>query len=213
MPHGVICLLLVILSPLLAAQEITGKVVSIADGDTLTLLNATREQVKVRLAEIDTPERAQPWGSRARQALSDQVFGEVVRVEVIDIDRYGRTVGRVYLDGQDINRELVRQGHAWVYRQYMTDETLLDDQEAARSAGRGLWGLPEAQRRPPWEWRQEPRSRVEEEQPVGTPLSCGSKGYCREMRSCTEAMFYFEDCGLTRLDGDGDDVPCETLCP
>jgi len=136
-----------------AATTYTGKVISIADGDTLRILYRGG-QLKIHLAEIDTPERKQPWGTRAKQALSDKVFGEVVDVVKVDRDRYGRIVGRIYLDGRDINREMVAEGHAWVYRKYMRDKTLLIDEAAARDAGLGLWSLPEAQRVPPWKWRR-----------------------------------------------------------
>jgi len=74
----------------------------------------------VRLGEIDTPESKQPYGSRARQALSDLAFGKPARVVVQDTDKYGRTVGRVYVGGVDVNAELVKQGAAWVYRQCAT---------------------------------------------------------------------------------------------
>lgn len=131
----------------------TGKVISIADGDTLRI-RYRDGQLKIRLAEIDTPERKQPWGTRAKQALSDKVFGQVVDVVEIDRDRYGRIVGRIYLGGRDINREMVAEGHAWVYRKYMRDETLLVDEAAAKDAGLGLWSLPEAEKVPPWEWRR-----------------------------------------------------------
>jgi endonuclease YncB( thermonuclease family) len=72
----------------------------------------------------------------------------------VDWDRYGRLVGKVWLDGRDVNKELVVEGHAWVYRKYMLDATLLDDEVSARAAGRGLWFLPEAEWTPPWEWRR-----------------------------------------------------------
>lgn len=119
------------------AEDLHGRVVSIADGDTLTILTGT-QQVKIRLAEIDTPERKQPWGNRAKQALSDKVFGKDVRVDVVDTDRYGRTVGKIWLGSRNINRELVREGHAWVYRKYMKDKSLLDDESHARKEKLGL---------------------------------------------------------------------------
>jgi endonuclease YncB( thermonuclease family) len=75
----------------------------------------------------------------------------VVRVEVTDTDRYGRTVGHVYLGDRHINREMVREGHAWVYRKYLEDQSLLEDEKVAREAGKGLWGLPEAERAAPCE--------------------------------------------------------------
>ena len=136
-----------------AGTTYSGKVISITDGDTLRILYQGG-QLKIRLAEIDTPERKQPWGTRAKQALSDKVFGRVVDVVEIDRDRYGRIVGRIYLGGRDINREMVAEGHAWVYRKYMRDKSLLADEAAARDAELGLWSLPETQRVPPWEWRR-----------------------------------------------------------
>ncbi|MFC7738273.1 thermonuclease family protein [Roseomonas sp. GCM10028921] len=107
----------------------------------------------MRLGEIDTPERRQPYGTRARQAFSDLVFGKEVRVVVQDTDRYGRTVGRVHAGRVDVNAEMVRKGAAWVYRQYSRDAGLLRLEAEARTAWCGLWALPEAQRTPPSEWR------------------------------------------------------------
>lgn len=210
---------LLVAAPALAA-ELRGEVVGIADGDTLTLLTPERRQVRVRLAEIDAPEGHQPWGSRARQALSAMVFRKPVVVLVQDTDRYGRTVGTVRVGRLDANAEMVRQGHAWVYRQYLRDRSLLTVEEEARQARRGLWSLPEPERVPPWAWRRQQRS----DQPVLSPrpqasaalgvagFSCGSKRYCREMMSCAEARFHLRQCGLSRLDGDRDGIPCESLC-
>ena len=132
-------------------EDLHGRVVSITDGDTLKILTGT-QQVKIRLAEIDTPEREQPWGTRAKQALSDKVFGKDVRVKVVDTDRHGRTVGKIWLDSRDINREMVREGHAWVYRKCMKDKSLLDDEDHARKEKLGLWSLPDPV--PPWKWRK-----------------------------------------------------------
>lgn len=134
------------------ARELTGYVVRIADGDTLTVL-IDRQQVRVRLAEIDTPERGQPWASQARQALAAKVFNRDVRVVVVDVDRYGRTVGRVYVGAHDICRELVAEGHAWVFRRYNRGKSLLNDEAEARASRRGLWGLG-GEPVPPWEWRR-----------------------------------------------------------
>jgi endonuclease YncB( thermonuclease family) len=136
------------------ATEYTGKVVAIADGDTLTLL-VDHRQLKIRLAEIDTPERGQPYGSRAKEALSQLAFGKRARVVAVDRDRYGRTVGRVYVSDTDVNAKLVRRGAAWVYRKYAKDQSLFALEAEARRAKRGLWGLPEAERVPPWEWRKQ----------------------------------------------------------
>jgi len=136
------------------AETLQGHVIAIQDGDTLTLLTTEKYQVRIRLAEIDTPETAQPYGARAKQALSDLVFNRDVSVEIITIDRYDRLVGRIFVDGRDVNAALVTAGAAWVYRQYSEDPQLLALEAEARAAGRGLWGLPEAQRIPPWQWRR-----------------------------------------------------------
>jgi endonuclease YncB( thermonuclease family) len=140
------------------AETIADKVVKVADGDTITIL-AERKQTRVRLANIDTPERRQPWGKKAKQALADLVAGEWVEVEVLDVDRYGRTIGLVRVGGIEANRALVRSGDAWVYPKYNRDPGLPDIEAEARAAGRGLWSLPAAERIPPWEWRREHRRR------------------------------------------------------
>jgi endonuclease YncB( thermonuclease family) len=169
--------------------------------------------IKVRLAEIDTPERGQPWASRAKQALSDKVFGEEIEVRVVTVDRYGRTVGHVWIGDRHINREMIREGHAWVYRQYLEDKTMLDDEAIARESKVGLWGLPESQRVPPWDWRRGKReAKPKPESVPDQTFTCGTKRKCGEMGTCAEARFYLEKCGLKRLDGDKDGVPCESLC-
>jgi len=111
-------------------------------------------QIKIRLVQIDTPERKQPYGSRAKQALSDLTFGKEILTNVETIDRYGRSVARLCVDALDISAKMVRQAAAWVYRKYATDESLYEIEKEAQEAGRGLWALPEAQRVPPWEWRR-----------------------------------------------------------
>lgn len=137
-----------------AAATIDCKVVAISDGDTLTCLTAERAQIKVRLAEIDTPEKAQPYGQKSKAALSALVFGKQVTLATQAKDRYGRTVANVSAGGQDANREMVRLGAAWVYRQYNKDKSLLAVEAEAKASRRGLWALPEADRMPPWEWRK-----------------------------------------------------------
>jgi endonuclease YncB( thermonuclease family) len=137
--------------------DIAGEVIAIADGDTFRLLTPAKKQVKIRLAEIDTPERGQPYSNRAREVLAALVFRKSVTVGYVDTDRYGRTVGRVFVGELDVNAEMVRRGAAWVYRKYAKDPLLFKLEEQARAAGHGIWGLPEAQRVPPWEWRRRSR--------------------------------------------------------
>jgi len=140
--------------PALAGQVISGKVVGVTDGDTITVLTPEKKQLKVRLAEIDTPEKRQPYGKRSKQALSSLIFGKQVEVESRGKDRYQRTIGKIFLDGTDINAEMVRRGHAWVYRKYARDPGLFDLEDEARTQELGLWRLPEVKREPPWEWRR-----------------------------------------------------------
>jgi micrococcal nuclease len=144
-------------TPVPARQEqFTGKVVAIADGDTLSVLRDGKA-VKIRLHGIDTPEKAQAFGTRARQFASDLVFGQTVTVRVRDVDRYGRLVGEVMLsDGRSLNHELVAAGLAWWYRQYAKDDASLAKLEAeAKAAKRGLWSDPHAVA--PWTWRRQGR--------------------------------------------------------
>lgn len=146
-----------LLATLAAAADTTlhiGRVVGVTDGDTLTLLSG-RKQIKVRLADIDAPERKQPFGRRAGETLSALAFDKQARVVEVDTDRYGRLVGRVYVGAVDVNAELVRQGMAWVYRKYAKDPALYEFERTARAKRRGLWHDTEPV--PPWEWRSAKR--------------------------------------------------------
>lgn len=128
---------------------------AIADGDTLAARcgePGAYEQVKVRLAEIDAPEKAQPFGERSRQHLAELCFQQMATIRPTARDRYGRTVARVECQDQDASLEQVRAGLAWAYMKYLTDPEVKVQEEAARAAGAGLWTLhtPVA----PWEWRK-----------------------------------------------------------
>ena len=134
-------------------QSFSGRVVGIADGDTISLLLDNRA-VRVRLHGIDCPERGQAFGRQARQYTSKLVFGRTVSVHVRGTDRYGRSVADVLLpDGNSLNRELVRAGLAWHYVRYSTDSTLVRLESEARASRRGLWA--DARPVPPWEFRKE----------------------------------------------------------
>jgi endonuclease YncB( thermonuclease family) len=196
------------------ARILNGRVVGVTDGDTLTLL-VDREQVRIRLAQIDAPESNQPYGKKAKAALSTLAFGKQARVEVVDIDRYGRTVGEIFVGEIDINHEMVREGHAWAYTKYSHTTEIIELEDSARTAKKGLWALPENQREPPWIWRHTPRDPQPKRgarHPKPGPLVCGTRTYCGEMADCEVARFYFEKCGVQSLDGDGDGIPCESLC-
>ena len=136
----------------IAADTITGRVVGITDGDTITL-RTTTDTIKVRLTGIDAPERGQPFGTKAKQALSGMVFGKDVTVKSSGEDRYGRTLGEIIVDGESVNVRLVRGGWAWWYELYAPDDNQLRDaQQEARQAGRGLWA--DRNPVPPWDWRR-----------------------------------------------------------
>lgn len=140
----------------LAAESIGGLVVGVADGDTLTVLDADKVQHKIRLAEIDAPEKSQPFGQRSKQSLSDLCFKREAQVHVQDRDRYGRVVGRVSCDGIDANAEQVRRGMAWVYDRYVADKRLYSIQSSSRLAKSGLWADDSPTK--PWEWRKANRN-------------------------------------------------------
>ncbi len=133
------------------AADFTGRVVGVSDGDTITVLHDGKAE-RIRLHGIDCPEKRQAFGNRAKQFTSNLVFAKTVTVQILDRDRYGRTVGVVLLpDGRSLNHELVRAGLAWMYRRYTNDQSLSDLEEEARLARRGLWADSHAV--PPWEWR------------------------------------------------------------
>lgn len=135
----------------------SGKVVGVADGDTITVLR-DKEQVRIRLYGIDRPERGQAFGKRAKQFTSDMVMGKTVRIEPIDVDRYGRTVALVFLFRDLVNAELVYAGYAWVYTRYCKESFCgwwKQLEREAREAMRGLWRDPNPV--PPWEFRRQRR--------------------------------------------------------
>lgn len=127
-----------------------GRVVGVSDGDTISVLRDGRE-VRIRLDGIDAPEGGQAYGQRAKVFVSDLVYGRTVTVLVKDIDRYGRLVARVAVDGRDVSLATVEAGYAWHFVKYSNDATLAAAEREARTARRGLWQDPRAV--PPWEFR------------------------------------------------------------
>jgi endonuclease YncB( thermonuclease family) len=206
------------LTPLPAfSADIACKVVGVSDGDTLTCLTQEKRPIKVRLAQIDAPEKAQPFGQRSKQALSDLAFGKDVELEEETTDRYGRMVATVFKSGQDINLSMVQSGMAWVYDQYARDQAYFAAQDAARGARAGLWA--DANPIPPSDWRNGGRTEfiaaAETTKPTKKQkrkFSCDGKRTCGQMSSCAEARFYLEQCGVHRLDRDRDGIPCESIC-
>lgn len=145
------------LSTMAYAETITGRVVGVSDGDTLTILDSTNTQFKIRLAAIDAPEKGQPFGQRGKQQLSDLCFGKSASIQVISTDRYGRSVGDVDCAGVNANEVMVQSGLAWVYRKYdKGHEHFYAIEEEARNTRRGLWA--DDNPTPPWEWRKSKRN-------------------------------------------------------
>jgi endonuclease YncB( thermonuclease family) len=134
-----------------AAQTVTGKVVGISDGDTITLLTPERSQLKVRLDGIDAPEEGQEFSAASKRALSSLVAGKTVTLQVSGTDRYGRALGTILADGQNVNLLMVRAGFAWHYVKYSDDPALAAAERTARAERRGLWAgfNPTA----PWDYR------------------------------------------------------------
>ena len=138
-----------------AAADVSGKVVSVHDGDTLTVI-VDRRQLRVRLIDIDAPELRQPFGTRSRQSLSNLCFGKMASLDVRGRDRYNRTLARVSCAGADANAEQVRRGYAWTFVRYArADSPLFVLEKEARTAHRGLWQDPYPVA--PWEWRRNVR--------------------------------------------------------
>lgn len=221
---AVLALVLLVPSNAIGQEELVlvGRVTKIVDGDTIDV-KLDSGPIRVRLDSIDAPERGQGWGRQSTAALSDVLggVGGQVELSVSEQDRYDRFVATVLFGGVNVNRWLVRGGHAWAYRAYLNDEGMAALEDEARRENRGLWNDEDAV--PPWDWRRGNRHRNadfddrDEFEPPGPDaaapnLVCGAKRYCADMASCDEAMFFLKMCGLSRLDGDSDGVPCESVC-
>jgi micrococcal nuclease len=150
----ILVLLVATLAAGAARADFSGLVVGVLDGDTVDVL-VDKTTIRVRLAEIDAPEKAQPFGTRARQALAGMVFKQPVTVQTAGQDRYGRTLGTISAAGVNINRRMVSEGMAWAYLKYVKDRSLIAEETAAKAAARGLWADPSPV--PPWEWRASKR--------------------------------------------------------
>jgi len=237
-------------------------VTRILDGDTFYCLPTTSitipgvethkdRTITVRLRGVDAPEKDQPYGIEAKEFLKELIGRKTVRLDIKDVDQYGRVVAYVFIGSLNVNLEQVRRGLAWAYIEYLDRPYASEFYEAEKEARKrelGLWK--QANPTPPWEWRKtkklkeirekvftnedlekyyrpthkstekhyEPTYRREEipyqreESSRQTRYECGKKYYCSQMESCEEAMFYYTVCGLKRLDGDNDGIPCESLC-
>jgi endonuclease YncB( thermonuclease family) len=140
------------------ADTLNGRVVGISDGDTVTVLDASNTQFKIRLMGIDAPEKKQAFGNRSKQSLSDLVFDKQVTVEYSKQDRYGRTIGKITVGGVDANLEQIKAGMAWHYKKYQNEQSVEDSfvyanaEIQAQYKKRGLWG--DSNAIPPWDFRK-----------------------------------------------------------
>jgi len=153
--HTIYLIIIFCISGISLAQEpIKGVVVSVSDGDTITVLQ-NNKQYKIRLYGVDTPEKKQDFGQKAKRFTSDMVFKQQVKVIVYDTDRYGRTVGLVYVGQECLNEELINNGCAWVYKKYCKEsfcERWLQLEKEARKNKLGLWVYDNPI--PPWDFRK-----------------------------------------------------------
>ena len=160
MKSAVVVLLLSLATGIAAAGEtLRGRIIAVLDGDTVTLLDESRSQHRIRLAQIDAPEighgrnkPGQPFGQRSKQSLSDLAFSKDARADCPQTDRYGRQVCTILVGNLDVNLEQVRRGMAWVYRKYANDPVYYRAEDEARNAKRGLWN--DLDPIPPWEYRK-----------------------------------------------------------
>ena len=157
-----VCLFSIFLCFPALSQPLRGRVVAIADGDTLTILDDEKTQHKIRLAGIDAPEKGQPFSQKAKENLSRLVFGQVVTIEGEKRDRYGRRVAKVLLHEVDAGLELVKLGLAWHFKRYQREQNQSDRksyaeaEEKARAERLGLWADPSPV--DPSEWRARKRN-------------------------------------------------------
>jgi micrococcal nuclease len=135
-------LLLLLLVPILSfSQTLSGKVVAIKDGDTVVVLDSLNNQTTLRLAEVDCPEKNQPFGTKAKQFTSDQIYFKTIKYVVTDTDRYGRSIAMIYYDTDNkyLSAEIIKAGMGWHYKKYSTSKELATFQENAKQNKIGLW--------------------------------------------------------------------------
>ncbi len=183
--HKSVLLIALLLSLSVGAATLTGKIIGISDGDTVDVLDSSKTIHRIRLAGIDAPEKAQPFGKRSKQHLSDSVFGKQVEVQGGKIDKYGRTVGKILVNGFDANLEQVRAGFAWHYKAYESEQSAEDRrlysmaEEKARTQSLGLWS--EKKQMPPWDWRHGGK-----DEPTSTSIAsscpCAGESYCTGLK-------------------------------
>ncbi|WKT00564.1 thermonuclease family protein [Gallibacterium salpingitidis] len=209
-----------------AAREIQCRVVSISDGDTFTCLLKNNKQIRVRLAQVDAPEKKQPYGDRSRQLLSQLIFKKNITIQSDEYDRYGRVVGQVFdASGKNINLTMVQQGLAWAYREYLHSNQYLQAETEARQKRLGLWQDENPIYPSNWRKHEKNPSAPLAQNPTApllalpkpgktsvTSNNCGTRRSCKSFSSCAEATQFFKQCSADYLDGNHDGIPCNSLC-
>ena len=154
---AVITIVVAIAGQALAADPVVWRVVNVHDGDTLTALDDTNTQQRIRLQGIDAPELGQPFGRASRDRLAALAKGKAATITPHGRDRYGRTIATIEIEGDELGHRLVAEGLAWHYVQFNNDPLLAAAEQKARAARRGLWA--DAKPVPPWEWRASEKRR------------------------------------------------------
>lgn len=200
------------------AETFSAKVIMVMDGDTVMVLRGN-QKIKVRMANIDAPEKDQTYGKQARDSLQEMVGKKQVQIDSQAVDQYGRVVGLISLDGRNINQEQIKRGMAWENSHFHSDKKYIGLQSEAQQSRRGLWT--QASPQEPWQWRKlHPAAKsvpTADQHTAAAPkalydMQCGKKRHCSQMSSCDEAHFYLTRCGVKTLDRNQDGVPCENLC-
>lgn len=150
-------LIIFFLLPLLVIGQLKGKVVKVKDGDTIVILDSTNTQYTIRVADIDCPERGQPYSKVAKDFVIQKIAGKVVNVLEKNRDRYGRIVGFVKYNGKDLSEELLKHGYAWHYKYFSDDITLAALEKKAKKYKVGLWIEPNPVN--PYMWRKQQKNK------------------------------------------------------
>lgn len=223
-----------------AAGTMPGAVGHVIDGDSVRFVpaDATVAPIEVRLRDIDAPEGCQAWGREARAALAERTLGRSAVLVATGRDSWGRTLGRIVVDGVDVAPQFVADGHAWSHRTRWDQGPLVKQETAARALGRGLHAGGRAE--PPWQFRRRhgpcnggpaadargvgiDKPAALPQPPAATPTApanasvvggdfaqrCDGRRRCSQMQSCAEAKWFLANCPAMEMDGDGNGVPCE----
>lgn len=149
--------IILFVQPVLSCEVLSGKVVGVKDGDTIEILVDNQKHV-IRFAEVDAPEKKQPFGKKAKQFVSGKIFGKKVKVVTLKRGRYGRRIGEVFYRGVSVNEELIASGLAWQDPRYSKSLGIKALQQDAIKNRQGLWVDPSPVS--PWEWRKNKKNRV-----------------------------------------------------